>query len=332
MKLDMWKSPTKSASMPAVQGSAVVSKKRSVNFDKYQIYQLSENIIVSTPEKKTPPDEKADEGGASASFYLAEDPDSGDDVPGLVDVAALGVDSVAASVSKKLSPDEDELPQTSGVPPTESHEGHPHHCLGYEVHPLVSTNELSLAHNIERHAGSCESVGEAAGSIPMRTPDVPSVVQEPDTVQFLDQESNKARSFDTLLDDSSHGNSNLLQPQFPQLHKVLSAPATLPLITILPASPEQFELTHRKLNTAAGLKFALNSSPVYSLPLPDDVMHPSSPTNITPTKLSTSPNKSGIPFSGSSMVRRSSESDLSTPPKGEVLQPISQELFLLLIT
>ena len=100
------------------------------------------------------------------------------------------------------------------------------------------------------------------------------------------------------------------------LHKVCTAPAVLPCITVMPATPEVFELKHKMINTATGLEFVSIDSNVYSLPLPDDVVNPSSPTNNTPTKLSSSPAKSGIPFSGSTMVRRSSESDLSTPPKG----------------
>ena len=48
-----------------------------------------------------------------------------------------------------------------------------------------------------------------------------------------------------------------------------------------------------------------------SYPVPEDAVAPSSPT-ITPTKLSTSPAKVGVP-----MGRRSSESDIGTPPKGK---------------
>lgn len=48
-----------------------------------------------------------------------------------------------------------------------------------------------------------------------------------------------------------------------------------------------------------------------SFPVPEDAVAPSSP-NVTPTKMSTSPAKIAVPLG-----RRSSESDIGTPPKGK---------------
>ncbi len=54
-----------------------------------------------------------------------------------------------------------------------------------------------------------------------------------------------------------------------------------------------------------------------SLPLPEEGPVPSSPTNITPTKLASSPAKVPVPLG-----RRSSDSDIGTPPKGRMLHCI----------
>ena len=284
---------------PSGQKTEGDTKKKRVNFDKYQIYQLSGNIVVSTlPEQDLKP-ESTDQDNI-ATFYV--DQDYSEEVPALVDSVSHTVESPEVAHPDAIPIDLVELP-------SEEHEDHTHHCLGYEVHPVGSTSSsiLSLAQIAKtQHVGDYKYLGDSdarkSGSTTGQySPNLePPGVPGSQNVNF----SGKDRK------------SNFQSISKMGLHKVCTAPAVLPCITVMPATPEVFELKHKLINTATGLEFVSNDSNVYSLPLPDDVVNPSSPTNNTPTKLSSSPAKSGIPFSGSTMVRRSSESDLSTPPKG----------------
>ena len=287
-------------SSPSAQKTDGDAKKKRVNFDKYQIYQLSGNIVVSTlPEQDLKTESSTDQENI-ATFYL--DQDYSEEVPSLVDPGSHTVESPSVAHPDSIPIDLVELP-------SEEHEDHTHHCLGYEVHPVGSTSSsiLSLAQIAKtKHVGDYKYLGDSEAGMPGNTQGKCSTNLE----SLRLQESQDVSFGGNVRKSSAHSASKM------GLHKVCTAPATLPCITVMPATPEVFELKHKMINTAAGLKFLSNDSNVYSLPLPDDVVNPSSPTNNTPTKLSSSPAKSGIPFSGSAMVRRSSESDLSTPPKG----------------
>ena len=297
LKYHLWKSGN--ISPKPAQKTEGDTKKKRVNFDKYQIYQLSGNIVVSTlPEQDLKPESTDQEN--IATFYV--DQDYSEEVPALVDSVSHTVESPEVAHPDAIPIDLVELP-------SEEHEDHTHHCLGYEVHPVGSTSSsiLSLAQIAKtQHVGDYKYLGDSdarkSGSTTGQYSPNLELTGVPGSLNVNFSGKDRKSNFQSI---SKMG-----------LHKVCTAPAVLPCITVMPATPEVFELKHKMINTATGLEFVSIDSNVYSLPLPDDVVNPSSPTNNTPTKLSSSPAKSGIPFSGSTMVRRSSESDLSTPPKG----------------
>ena len=304
LKHQLWKvGPPKSP--PSTSKSDHVYKKKHVNFDKYQIYQLSENIVVSTiPEQDLGP-QPTTQDEKTVTFYM--DQDHPGNVPTLVDSDLQTVESVTVARPELVPKPLIELPN-------EEHDDHTHHCLGYEVHPLGSTSssivslgQIAKSQHVGEYKFLSGSHDKDALNVKAGT-ESSSCDELPSCKEAEDSQDNRCLS--------ATKDSNLKSSPKQGLHKVCTAPATLPCITVMPATPEVFELKQEKLNQAIGLKFALNDNNVYSLPMPDDVVNPSSPTNITPTKLSSSPAKSGIPFSGPTMARRSSESDLSTPPKG----------------
>lgn len=321
---DLWKSSSGSVKPPQLGAKFEGSpKKKHVNFDNYQIYQLSENVVISALPGETL-QQSEQEDSDSVSFYLDQNIDDDDNYGDNSGPVLTFGDSVSQTVEpgdiQARSAENLNVSSSSNVlteQPSETHADHPHHCLGYEVHPLSGTNssDFSLAQiaKTQHVIGEYKCVGggsthdrdqlEASGSSDRE--------ESPITKSRSQLAGGKAQDDKKTHSPSEHG-----------LHKVRTAPAKLPNVTIMPATPEVYVSEHNsyssKFNTIAGFEFALNENNVYSLPLPDDVVNPSSPTNITPTKLSSSPAKSGIPFSGSTMARRSSESDLSTPPKGKL--------------
>ena len=218
-----------------------------------------------------------------AAFYV--DQDHPENVPTLVDSDLQTVEFVTVAHPENVSKTLCELPN-------EEHDDHTHHCLGYEVHPLGSTSSsiISLGQNAKsQHVGEYKFKGGGHDSDALKGNDL----LKERVIHSSSHKELKSSRTDSYTKDS------YLNPTPKQgLHKVRTAPATLPCITFLPATPEELELKHEKINTATGFEFALDYNNVYSLPLPDDVVNPSSPTNITPTKLSSSPAKSRIPFSG----------------------------------
>ena len=88
LKCHLWKSGN--ISPKPAQKTEGDTKKKRVNFDKYQIYQLSGNIVVSTlPEQDLKPESTDQEN--IATFYV--DQDYSEEVPALVDSVSHTVES-----------------------------------------------------------------------------------------------------------------------------------------------------------------------------------------------------------------------------------------------
>ena len=88
----------------------------------------------------------------------------------------------------------------------------------------------------------------------------------------------------------------------------VNPPTILPPLHTSPCpSPSMRARCHTSVNLALTHH---NSAPVFSFPLPEDGIAPGSPTR---------PNAPTTPAKDVKVVRRSSDSDIGTPPKGKTL-------------
>ncbi len=310
-----------------------------MNFEPYQIYQLSGNVVVSSQQGQSEENNQVrPPGDTGVSFYLDNESDAvvDEDAPSLVDSAA----EVPRVESVPVSPSGSTVQQLESASQAVSEHVSraPHHSLGYEVHPLGSStsgtnvsSDVATGQHVQEHVYLTGTRGRDAraerdgDSRDRPASTSPKYVKAPE-FEFEGKSGPEvpvhgAGSQETLSKANTSPKLSVSGENNKAIHsRVHSAPVCLPRITIVPPPPLQHVEGTVTTTTTTGVRNVFLNDAVYSLPLPDDVVNPSSPTNITPTKLSTSPAKSGIPFASSAMARRSSESDLSTPPKGKLVK------------